>query len=668
MVTRIELRRDTAATWTAINPVLGLGEPGIETDTGRRKLGDGVTPWTALPHDGDLLAEDPALRGPVIDITSRSYGVHDDTTFDGSHIVGTDWTAAIADAAADCPRGGTLLFPPGRTIGLLPQTMKPITIAGANRKASRLIAPASTPAGTWMFNPTVDNSDPATYQSHAHGVTVRDLQLDGNGRGPDIGGVFFERQGEVILERVAIKHFARQGVAGNSWRESRISGLIVMYCGDSDRDMAAVDLDEYGANEGFNNLHFDDLKSIFNYGTQLRLRLTSTTQSPVRNNFFNNVMLHAATGGTFPGADDWATVYADDHRNRGGITLDIEHARTVYITNARFHATSYGQPLIRQKQLPALGSSTVNSLYLAQFEIGQSVTQTSAAATANPTTGVLTLAGHMMQTGARVQLTTTGTLPTGLATGTDYLVIRVDANTFKLATSINNAYAGTAVTFTDAGTGTHTVTSQDIAIVNDKGTLAMSNGVIEAHTRSVILNNSAASDVYLGSTVVNAGTPTLVEGNLPAVASNYYSATLGADAPLTASSTTLTNTALTISGIAAGTYLVNAEINYQTTSAADLNIGFTCTGGTVSGTWLPNGAATNATTAQASSVWVSRNFNGGAVVIGGVDGLQMAARPSGQITFTSTGTITLKAAQGTADATSGPTIFAGSWINLTKVG
>lgn len=60
-------------------------------------------------------------------------------------------------------------------------------------------------------------------------------------------------------------------------------------------------------------------------------------------------------------------------------------------------------------------------------------------------------------TGTRVRLTTTTTLPAGLALATDYYVIRASDSTFKLATSYANAIAGTAINITDAGTGTHTV-------------------------------------------------------------------------------------------------------------------------------------------------------------------------------------------------------------------
>jgi hypothetical protein len=50
MTTRIKLRRDTSSNWSANNPVLALGEPGLEIDTGRIKYGDGTTAWNTLSY------------------------------------------------------------------------------------------------------------------------------------------------------------------------------------------------------------------------------------------------------------------------------------------------------------------------------------------------------------------------------------------------------------------------------------------------------------------------------------------------------------------------------------------------------------------------------------------------------------------------------------------
>lgn len=43
-------RRGTAAQWTSSNPVLGSGEPGFETDTGKMKIGNGSDDWGTLSY------------------------------------------------------------------------------------------------------------------------------------------------------------------------------------------------------------------------------------------------------------------------------------------------------------------------------------------------------------------------------------------------------------------------------------------------------------------------------------------------------------------------------------------------------------------------------------------------------------------------------------------
>lgn len=49
-MTKIIQRHDTAANWTAANPVLALGEMGVETDTNKFKFGDGSTAWADLAY------------------------------------------------------------------------------------------------------------------------------------------------------------------------------------------------------------------------------------------------------------------------------------------------------------------------------------------------------------------------------------------------------------------------------------------------------------------------------------------------------------------------------------------------------------------------------------------------------------------------------------------
>ena len=60
----IQIRRDTAANWTSVDPTPAQGEPCLETDTGKNKMGDGVTSWTSLPYLDSLFLVDGMLNSP----------------------------------------------------------------------------------------------------------------------------------------------------------------------------------------------------------------------------------------------------------------------------------------------------------------------------------------------------------------------------------------------------------------------------------------------------------------------------------------------------------------------------------------------------------------------------------------------------------------------------
>lgn len=50
MATKIQVRRDTSSNWTSLNPILGAGEIGFETNTGKFKIGNGSSGWSALDY------------------------------------------------------------------------------------------------------------------------------------------------------------------------------------------------------------------------------------------------------------------------------------------------------------------------------------------------------------------------------------------------------------------------------------------------------------------------------------------------------------------------------------------------------------------------------------------------------------------------------------------
>ena len=59
----IQHRRDTAANWASVNPVLAASEMGFETDSLQFKFGDGVTAWNSLNYASNAPAFLPMVAG-----------------------------------------------------------------------------------------------------------------------------------------------------------------------------------------------------------------------------------------------------------------------------------------------------------------------------------------------------------------------------------------------------------------------------------------------------------------------------------------------------------------------------------------------------------------------------------------------------------------------------
>jgi hypothetical protein len=97
---RIQLRRDTAAAWTAANPVLLAGELGFESDTGKLKAGNGSSAWTALAYINS---------GTVFDGTLNSLAdVNSAPAVEGSFLVyqSGGWVAGPAVTVPEVTNGG----------------------------------------------------------------------------------------------------------------------------------------------------------------------------------------------------------------------------------------------------------------------------------------------------------------------------------------------------------------------------------------------------------------------------------------------------------------------------------------------------------------------------------------------------------------------------------
>ncbi len=87
----IQIRRDLAAHWTSVNPVLHSGEAGLETDTGHVKIGDGTTQWADLDY-WVLSLSGGTMTGPL---TLAPVALADATTIAVNASLGNDFYVTL---------------------------------------------------------------------------------------------------------------------------------------------------------------------------------------------------------------------------------------------------------------------------------------------------------------------------------------------------------------------------------------------------------------------------------------------------------------------------------------------------------------------------------------------------------------------------------------------
>lgn len=149
-------------------------------------------------------------------------------------------------------------------------------------------------------------------------------------------------------------------------------------------------------------------------------------------------------------------------------------------------------------------SEIVSALVVKYIGVGQ-VTEVSTQTFTAATTDIATKATHGLSTGARVKLTTTGTLPAGLALLTDYYLIVLDANTFKFSDTLAHAIAGTnIVDITDTGTGTHSLHLQatyqradKLTIGTTKKSFSMEKAFTDLTTKAINYRGMIVSNLDL---------------------------------------------------------------------------------------------------------------------------------------------------------------------------
>lgn len=103
MAIQIQYRRGPAADWAEANPLLAEGEPGYELDTGRFKVGDGVTYWNNLTYvsGANIVSELPPVSPIPGDVWYSTTNGKTFVYYDGY------WVESAGDAGPIGPTGPT---------------------------------------------------------------------------------------------------------------------------------------------------------------------------------------------------------------------------------------------------------------------------------------------------------------------------------------------------------------------------------------------------------------------------------------------------------------------------------------------------------------------------------------------------------------------------------
>jgi hypothetical protein len=159
------------------------------------------------------------------------------------------------------------------------------------------------------------------------------------------------------------------------------------------------------------------------------------------------------------------------------------------------------------------------------------------------------------------QFTTAGVLPTGIAALTTYWTIRVSATTSRLATTLANAVAGTAIAFTDAGTPVNTFIARHPRYTDGAGVqaclVASTAGTAGTGTFQLTYTNSAGTAAKVTPTSPALPTNTAVAPLLSIPYSGTGSGKYGPNIPLAAGDAgirTCQNIILGTAGVTTGVY------------------------------------------------------------------------------------------------------------------
>ena len=133
---------------------------------------------------------------------------------------------------------------------------------------------------------------------------------------------------------------------------------------------------------------------------------------------------------------------------------------------------------------------------------------------------ILTFTGaNKLVTGSRVRITSTGAIPSGLLAATDYYAIKTSTTTFKLADTLANAIAGTAITITDAGSGVLTASEQILTVSDSLSVLVAHELINSAYTARFSIDTLGAATMVNGDAQKNLWTKVFTNNSASSIVS-----------------------------------------------------------------------------------------------------------------------------------------------------
>lgn len=180
---RIRLRRDSALNWSTNNPILASGEPGVEIDSNRLKIGNGVTRWNNLQY----LVADSSLSNLIIG--DGNFNAIHWSPPDRLNIVGSGGTSVIFDdttntVSINVPvsvnNNNIANFTPGITPSGLPIITSVDGLTVATGISSTLVSDFKSAVSGLL--PSVSGSGYvlSSFSNNSYTISVTGLQPSGN--------------------------------------------------------------------------------------------------------------------------------------------------------------------------------------------------------------------------------------------------------------------------------------------------------------------------------------------------------------------------------------------------------------------------------------------------------------------------------------------------------